>query len=110
MKRLPMTNAAAAMFRALAARAGLIPDRTLLSAVSTTDWHSLTLEGERHRFALRLTGPTAQGAATALCDGIEDAEFVLSGWIVADIAVERGPLVGDDGAVEIGIEALTIRE
>lgn len=110
MNRLPLTSSAAAMFRALAARAGLPPDRTLLSAVATSDWHSLTLEGERHRFALRLAGPDSRRAAVRLCDGIEDAEFTVPGWIVADVAVDREPVIAADGAVEIGIEALTIRE
>lgn len=108
--RVPMTAAAAALFRVLAARASLAPDRTLLSAVTTTDWHSLTLEGERHRFTLRLTGAGAVEAGAAMCQDLEDAEFAVPGWIVADIAVERGPAIGSDGSVEIGIEALTIRE
>lgn len=110
MNRLPLTSSAAALFRALAARAGLPPDRALLSHITTTDWHSLTLDGERHRIALRLTGPDSKCATVRLCDEIEEAEFTLPGWIVADIAIERGPLIAPDGAVEIGIEALTIRE
>lgn len=110
MNGLPLTRSAAALFRALVTRAGLPADRILLNHVTTTDWHSLTLEGERHRFALRLTGASAEVGAQALCNGLEDAEFALPGWIVADIAVESGPAIGPDGSVELGIEALTIRE
>lgn len=109
MNRLALTAAAAALFRALAERAGISPDRTLLSAFATTDWHSLTLDGERHQLAIRLTGPTAQPAATAMCNGLEEAEFAIPGWIVADITLQSVARRGD-GSVEIEIEALTIRE
>lgn len=110
MNRLPLTSSAAALFRTLAARAGLTPDRTLLSAIVTTDWHSLTLDGERHQLSLRLTGPDAATAASALGDGLEDAEFAIPGWIVADIALQSVAVTDSDGSVVIEIEALTIRE
>lgn len=110
MKRLPLTSAAAALFRALAGRAGLAPERALITDVSSVDWHSLTLDGERHHFALRLAGEDADKAALALCAGLDEAEFDLAGWIVADIAVTDGPLRLGDGSVAVTLEALTIRE
>jgi hypothetical protein len=108
--RQPLAPAAIALFRLLAERAGLPPDRTLLSAVETVEWRSLTLSGERHLIGLRLTGADAARAAAALCDGLEDAELPMRGLFVADIAVERPVKRSADGAFDIRIEALTIRD
>lgn len=109
MNRVPISPAAAALFRALVARAGLPPDRTLLSEVETVEWQSLTLAGERHRIGMRLAGPGAGTAAGCLCDGLEDAELPLPGGrFVADIALERPLERAADGSYEIHIEALTI--
>jgi hypothetical protein len=110
MNRLVIAPAAGALFRALVARAGLAPDRTLLTGVETVEWQSLTLNGERHRIGLRLTGPGAEAAATAMCDGLEDAELPMSRGFVADIALERPLRRSTDGAYEIHIEALTISD
>jgi len=110
MNRLAIAPAAAALFRTLAARAGLTPDRTLLMSAETVGWQSLTLNGERHRIALRLTGPGAEGAAAVMCDGLEDAELPMPRGFVADIALERPVRRSADGAYEIHIEALTISD
>ena len=105
-----LTRPAAAMFRSLAARAGLDPERTLLLSATIRDWHSLTLEGERQRFELRLCGPTAAAAAAALGSGLEEAEFDLPGWIVADVAIVEGPAEVAGEAVDLIVEALVIRD
>lgn len=105
-----LTRPAAAMFRALAARAGLDPERTLLLSATIRDWHSLTLDGERQRFELRLCGPAAAAAAETLCSGLAEAEFDLPGWIVADVALVGGPVGAVDGAVDLIFEALVIRD
>lgn len=42
-----------------------------------------------------------------MCDGLEDAEFSISGAIVADIAVVRSESA-PDGSTSIVLEALTI--
>ena len=110
MNRLAIAPAAAALFRVLAARAGLAPDRTLLTGVETVEWQSLTLNGERHRIGLRLTGPGSEAAAIAMCDGLEDAELPMPRGFVADIALERPIRRSVDGAYEIHIEALTISD
>ena len=109
MTRLPMSRAAAALLRALIRRTGLEPDRILLSAADSTDWQSLTFTGEQHRLMLHMTGPDAEAGCLRLMDGLEDAEFAISGHIVADIRADRR-----DGCIEqsigVAIEALTIAE
>ena len=108
MTRLLISASAAALFRALIARAGLPRDRILLSECTSTDWQSLTYVGERHRIVLRLTGPSATEGMARLTDGIADAEWALSGHLVADIAIAGEPLRSPDGSVTVTIEALTV--
>lgn len=110
MMRVPMSPAAAALYRALVARACTPRDQVLLTSIRSVDWQSLTLSGERHEIGLRLTGPQSIAAGDALCVGLEDAEFAIPGQIVADIAVCGPPRVAADGSVEISLEALTIAD
>jgi hypothetical protein len=110
MNRLAIAPAAAALFRVLAGRAGLTPDHILLMGAETVEWQSLTLDGERHRIGLRLTGPGAEAAAAAMTDGLEDAELPIGRGFVADIALERPVRRSADGAYEIHVEALTISD
>lgn len=108
MNRVLMSSAAAALLRALLTRAGVARERVLLSDISSVDWQSLTMIGERHELGLRIPGPHAGEVAARLIDGLADAEFAIPGQIVADIAVTEGPFDGADGAVTLAIEALTI--
>ena len=110
MNRLPMSAAAAALLRALIARAGIPRDRILLTDVRSTDWQSLTLVGERHQLHLRIAGENSFGAAQRMCADLEDAEFHIHGHIVADIALVGEPARADDGSTALAIEALTIEE
>ena len=110
MNRIAMSRAASALLRALLSRAGCEADRILLSDVRSVDWQSLTLTGERHTIALRVAGPDAEAIGRALAAGLEEAEFAIPGQIVADIGVAHGPVVGNDGAIALAIEALTIAE
>ncbi|MGH6783265.1 MAG: hypothetical protein ACREBP_01430 [Sphingomicrobium sp.] len=105
-----MSPAAAALYRALVARAQLPRDQVLLTAIRTVDWQSLTLSGERHEIGLKLTGPGSDAAATTLCDGLDDAEFAIPGLIVADIGLAGPPRPAAGGSIEISLEALTITE
>ena len=110
MMKLAISPAAAGLLRALLARAGVDRNRILLSDFRSTDWNSLTFAGERHEITLRIPGPDAATVATLLINGLEDADFAISGQIVADIGLAR-PLVGQmDGAILIEIEALTVAE
>ena len=110
MNRIPMSTAASGLLRALIARAGVSRDRLVLPGVTSTDWQSLTMAGERHVVDLRVIGPAAACVAHRLCSGLEDAEFSITGQIVADIAVIAGPESSPDGSATVKIEALTIAE
>ena len=110
MNRIPISEAASAMLRLLAARARVPRDRILLSDVRSTDWRSLTFTGERHLFELRIVGPDSATAVERMCAGLEDAEFSIPGTIVADIAVAGAPARGLDGSIRVAIEALTVSE
>jgi hypothetical protein len=108
MTRLPVSPAAAALFRTLVARAGVARDRILLSDVESVDWQSLTFSGERHCFDLRVPAPDSRAIAERLCDGLEDAEFSMVGIIVADISISARPQFALDGSTRLSVEALTI--
>lgn len=110
MMRVPISPAAVALYRSLVERSGVPRDQVLLSSIRSVDWQSLTLSGERHEVQIRLVGDDANAAAERLCEGLADAEFTLSGLIVADICVVRSPRPAADGSIEVGIEALTIEE
>lgn len=108
MNRMLMSSAAAALLRALLARAGEPRGRILLTEIRSVDWQSLTMVGERHELGLRIPGPLAAEVAARLCDGLSDAQFAIPCQIVADIIVVAGPAVETDGSVSLAIEALTI--
>ena len=96
--------------RALIVRAGVPRDRILLTDVRSTDWQSLTFEGERHELHLRVTGPHSWEIAERMSAGIEDAEFNIPGQIVADFALAGTPVRNDDGSTSLKFEALTVAE
>lgn len=108
MNRLRMTSYASALLRCLLQRAGEDRNRILLSHWTTVDWQSLTLEGERHEASFAVTGDKALAFAHLWLAGLSDAEFDLSRGFVADIEVTSGPVLREDGSVEVGIAALTL--
>lgn len=110
MTRLPMSSAAAALLRAVLARAGIDRDRILLTNYRSTDWQSLTFVGERHEMRFRISGPDAEETYSALTGDLANAELPLSRQILADIAVFGTPTLHGDGSITFGIEALTIEE
>ncbi|MGI8932013.1 MAG: hypothetical protein ACR2FK_06525 [Sphingomicrobium sp.] len=59
---------------------------------------------------LRVPGPDADLLVARLIDGLDDAEFSISGQIVADIGLEQPPIANADGSVTLLVEALTIAE
>ncbi len=107
MIRILMSSAAAALLRAILARAGVTRERILLTDIRSVDWQSLTMVGERHELGIRIPGPTAAEVAARLCDGLSEAEFTIPGHVVADIAVDQ-LAQSADGSVILTIEALTI--
>ena len=110
MMKLAMSPAAAGLLRAVLSRTGIDRNRILLTEFRSTDWHSLTFAGERHRMDLRIPGPGASGIADLLTRDLGEAEFALAGHIVADIAVEGAIIEHPDGAISLTIEALTVEE
>ena len=110
MLKLAMSSAAAAILRALIAKAGVASDRILLTDARSIDWQSLTFVGERHEIELRIPPPASAEVAERLCASLAEAEFDIPGHVVADIAVRGDLRRGDDGATLISIEALTIEE
>lgn len=110
MMKLAMSTAAAGLLRALLGRAGVDRNRILLTDFRSTDWHSLTMAGERQQIYLRIPGPGAVAVANALTDGLPEAEFAIPGHIVADIAVDGAMVENPDGSICLTIEALTVEE
>ena len=110
MMKLGISPTAAALLRALLARAGIDRDRILLSEYRSVDWQSLTFVGERHEIALRIPGPDADAIQSRLTDGLADREFNIPGQIVAGIGPIRPTAANDDGSITLQIEALTIAE
>jgi hypothetical protein len=110
MMKLAMSPAAAGLLRALLSRAGVDRNRILLTEFRSDDWRSLTFTGERHRMDLRIPGPGAVRIANVLTQNLGEAEFSVSGHIVADIAVEGAMIEHSDGAISLTIEALTVEE
>jgi hypothetical protein len=108
MMKLAMSAAAAALLRALLNRTGVSRDRILLTDFRSTDWRSLTFEGERHEITLRLAGRDAATIAQTLLDGLEEADFPIPGHVLADIAIVRRQ--EEDRSILVTIEALTIAD
>ncbi|GLR46327.1 hypothetical protein GCM10007925_00380 [Sphingomonas astaxanthinifaciens DSM 22298] len=108
MNRPRMTAYATALLRCLLQRAGEDRNRIFLSHWSTSDWQSLTLEGERHEASFVVSGDRAEAFAALWLAGLSDAEFDLPRGFVADIELAGPPRVRDDGAVEVEIAALTL--
>lgn len=110
MNRPRMTAFATALLRCLLQRAGEDRNRICLSHWSTTDWQSLTLEGERHEAEFVVIGDEALAFANLWLAGLSDAEFDLQRGFVASVEVTEGPTRREDGAVEVRIGALTLTD
>lgn len=108
MMKLALSRAATGLIRSLAAKAGVDRDRMHLIEARSDDWQSLTFRGERHELSLRLAPPEAEASLARLLDGLDEAEFDLSGHLVVDVSPAGGPVHHADGSIEIAIEALTI--
>ena len=110
MVRIGMSAAASGLLRALIARAGVPRDRILLTDLLSDDWQSLTFVGERHQISLRIAGPHSNIVAQRLTNGLDEADFVIPGQIVADIILVNGPEEAGDGSTRLSFEALTVAE
>ncbi|MEO8547023.1 MAG: hypothetical protein ABI422_01520 [Sphingomicrobium sp.] len=108
MLKIAMSRAASGLLRALIERIGDQSDRILLSEIQSVDWQSLTFTGETHVMTLRVPGPDADQLVGRLTNGIEDAEFSIPGYLLADIVVAGGLNRALDGSITLEIEALTV--
>ena len=108
MNRMPMSSAASSLLRALIDRAGVSGDRILLSDVHSTDWRSLTFNGERHQLELRVTAPDSRMIVDRMCADLEEAEFSIPRVVVADIGVAGDIRSNFDRSTTVTIEALTV--
>ena len=103
-----MSPAASGLLRGLGARCGAPREHILLTEIRSTDWRSLTFDGQRHRIGLRIVGDHSAVFARRMIDRIADVEFVIPGIIVADIHVAEPPSAERDGSTSLVIEALTL--
>ena len=108
MMRMPLSEAASGLLRALLMRGGVGRDRILLSEFRSTDWQSLTFVGERHRIHFRIPGPAADAIVRRMTAGLEDVEFAIPGHVVADIVLAAPTRRDGDGSISVELEALTI--
>ncbi len=103
MSHRPAIRARAALLRALAPHLG---PHALLGKTSR-DWASALFVGARHRLAIALEGADALVRAERLVRALGEAELVMQGGFVADLAV----MTRVEGAEPVlAIEALTIEE
>ncbi len=104
-----LSPAAAGLLRGMIARSGANRSEVLLTEVRSTDWRSLTFDGERHEIGVRFVGPGAEREADRMVGGIAEHEFAIPGTIVVDITLVGRSIGLTDGSVSVAIEALTIR-
>lgn len=81
------------------------------STLRTTSrpWASALFEGHRHMIELLVEGDDAQKRIAAFAEGLEEAEWLLSGHFVADICIDD--CRDDDGSgVKLHLSALTIED
>jgi hypothetical protein len=98
-------DAATQLERALIAGAAAAGCPVIIAETDLVRWASATFTGARHM--LTLTG-TVSPALTRWLDALPEAEFVLSGHLVADLSVEA---VRREGAVvRVMLEILTVKE
>lgn len=88
------------------------PDSSVL-ATSSRPWASATFVGRRHAVRLRLTGADQDEAADHLAAALPEAEFFLSGHLVADAALDERTSRADEGSgrqTELLLSILTIED
>ena len=65
-------------------------------ASSSRPWASATFIGAQHRVILRFEGEEAQPSATRFAESLPEAEFSISGHIVADACVDEWGIEATD--------------
>lgn len=80
----------------------------LVERAASRPWASALFQGRRHIIALILAGPDAAERSAAFAEGIEEAEWTLSGHFVADIRIDSRHPAPDGEWMELS--ALTIED
>jgi hypothetical protein len=124
MNRAPIGHAATVILRRIHELARItVADRKkpilVIEEIRSTDWASLTFQGQRHVFELRLDGgvPPVATALASLAAELPEADVPISGHFVAEIAVTPGEVVPARGSAAPGqvsqslrVEALVLRD
>lgn len=79
-----------------------------IEASSSRRWSSATFNGARHRLCIKLSGPDARHKAAELALRLADAEFRLSGHVVADACVEKEKFEEDIARLDVAV--LTVED
>ncbi len=64
------------------------PDMSVIAS-SSRPWASATFTGAQHRVITRFAGDHAQDCATRFAEALPEAEFTISGHIVADACIDE---------------------
>lgn len=98
-------DASTTLQRALLREARLAGCAIVIPAAQMTRWASATFTGAQHR--LTLTAPDDAALETWL-GALSDADIVLRGHLLADIAILS--IVRAEGRAMVTVEALTVEE
>lgn len=80
----------------------------LIVRAASRPWASALFQGRRHVIQLRIEGIDAAGRSAAFTQGLEAAEWRLTGHFVADITIDDASI--DAEGETLDISALTIEE
>lgn len=80
--------------------------------VSSEPWHSATFTGERHRLIIRVEGHDAVTSAAFIAARLGEAELIVPGQIVADVALVRQETMLEAGhaACLMSFDLLTVED
>jgi hypothetical protein len=102
-----VTDPVKAIARRISRRCGSLATLELRDQRSAP-WRSLLFNGAHHRIGLTLFGDHVKKAVDALEAEISDADFAISGHIVAELKIVEVDYI--DTAALVIIDALTIEE
>lgn len=89
----------------LAARAG---DPVTIERAASRPWASALFQGRRHIIALQIGGLDAAERCAHFLEGLEEAQWRLTGHFVADISVDASRSTAEGEWIELS--ALTIED
>ncbi|MBO9670925.1 MAG: hypothetical protein J7485_10445 [Sphingobium sp.] len=95
--------------RLIAALLALAGEAARIDDASFRPWCSATFLGAQHRITLRIAGKDTHARTDQLARNLPEAELVIPGHIVADVAVDA-VTPQDDGTVLIALAVLTIED